>query len=267
MILFIFEGHKSEPKLFEAIQELFFPRETEAFVCTYNSNIYSLYSKLKSYDIFDNVNDSANTVAVLNEILKVRGDETLADISSSDVSEIFLFFDYDFQDSRLTLKENNAHVEEMLNYFNNETETGKLYINYPMVESLRYTKKLPDLNYTNYVVSREDCNHFKNIVHSFSSYSSWDYLLLSKNKNEKMEKREKKRQTALENWNYLIKMNIEKANLICNGIVSMPVYKASIEQSLIYENQLQKYVNTSLCEVAVLNAFPLFLYDYFKVVL
>ncbi len=43
MILFIFEGKKCEPRLIETLKHLFFAKETEPFVCTYNSNIYSLY--------------------------------------------------------------------------------------------------------------------------------------------------------------------------------------------------------------------------------
>lgn len=70
-------------------------------------------------------------------------------------TEIFLFFDYDFQESRLTLEENNRHIGEMLEYFNDETENGKLYINYPMVESVFYTKQLPDKDYQSYYVTRE----------------------------------------------------------------------------------------------------------------
>lgn len=44
----------------------------------------------------------------------------------------------------------------MLEMFSNETEYGKLYINYPMVESICYTKELPDKDYANYTVSREE---------------------------------------------------------------------------------------------------------------
>lgn len=35
----------------------------------------------------------------------------------------------------------------MLDFFSDETENGKLYINYPMIESLKYTKEIPDANY------------------------------------------------------------------------------------------------------------------------
>lgn len=126
MILFIFEGRRCEPRLFETLKHLFFTKETEPFVCTYNSNIYSLYSKLKEYDVFEGVVASGNTVMILNDILQEKGDGTLADVLETDVSEIFLFFDYDFQESRLTLEENNNHIKEMLEYFSDETGNGKL---------------------------------------------------------------------------------------------------------------------------------------------
>lgn len=45
MILFVFEG-KDDKTYFESIKRLFFPKKSETFVCTYNSNIYSLYTKL-----------------------------------------------------------------------------------------------------------------------------------------------------------------------------------------------------------------------------
>ena len=57
---------------------------------------------------------------------------------------LYLFFDYDFQQSRKSLEENNQSVQCLLDYFNDETENGKLYINYPMSESLFYTRQLPN---------------------------------------------------------------------------------------------------------------------------
>ena len=264
MILFIFEGKKCEPRLFETLKHLFFAKEAEPFVCTYNSNIYSLYSKLKGYDVFENVTASGNTVTILNDILQENGDDTLVDILEVNVSEIFLFFDYDFQESRLTLEENNRHIGEMLEYFNDETENGKLYINYPMVESVFYTKQLPDKDYLSYYVTREECHNFKALARDFSFYESFEHLLISGNKNEKEEKKLLKRQTAKENWLHLTDMNIRKANFICMDVAAIPTSKENVAQSTIYENQLAKYVNTQDCRVAVLNSFPIFLYDYFR---
>jgi hypothetical protein len=258
MILFIFEG-KCDSRFFESLKELFFPKETEVFVCTYNSNIYCLYSKLKEYDTFVNVTSSGNTVTILNEILRRKGDDTLAEISDTDISEIYLFFDYDFQESGLTLEENNLHISEMLEYFKEETANGKLYINYPMVESIRYTKELPDKDYLNYEVTREECHGFKTLAAEFSFYNSLDHLLLPNNRNEGSEKKEQKKQ----NWSHLIEMNVVKANFLCSETQAYPQKKSEIKQKRIFDSQLIKYVKTAECKVAVLNSFPLFLYDYF----
>ena len=41
----------------------------------------------------------------------------------------------------------------MLNYFNKSTNNGKLYINYPMVESFKHLKSIPDRDYIDRIVS------------------------------------------------------------------------------------------------------------------
>lgn len=262
MILFVFEGKEREPLLFKTIQQLFFSKETEAFVCTYNSNIYSLYSKLKNYDIFDGVVASGDTVSILNEILESRDDYTLSDIVVSEVSQIYLFFDYDFHDNRLTLDENNRHIKEMLSYFSDETENGKLYINYPMVDSIRYTRELPDPDYLSYTIGREACKCFKRDAAQFSFYPSLDHLLISANPNEKEESKQNRLIKARENWEHLIQMNIRKANYICHDIPLLPESIEDIEQLGIFNAQLTKHVNSDECCVAILNAFPIFIYEY-----
>lgn len=266
MILFVFEGKRSEPKLLEALKELFFPQRTEQFVCIYNSNIYSLYSHLAKLDVFkdENIESSGRTVSILNTILQKKGDNTLANILEADISEIFLFFDYDFHESRLSLEENNKHLNEMLEYFNDETANGKLYINYPMIESIKYHKELPDTNFLNYIIPRIDCKQFKNIAHEFSYYKSLEYILISHNPNESPEKQKQRLDIAMGNWKHLIDMNVSKANYICNSNASYPNRKSDIQQNRIFSNQLLKDVNTEHCCVAILNAFPLFIYDYFN---
>ena len=57
-------------------------------------------------------------------------------------------------------------------------------------------------------------------------------------------------------------MNLCKANLICKNFYNLPESSSDIEQSIIYNNQLSKYVNTKVCEVSILNAFPIFIVDY-----
>lgn len=262
MILFVFEG-KADKTYFEAIKRLFFPAKSETFLCTYNSNIYSLYTKLKSHDALKEMLE-VDTVSVLKEILLEKGDETLKDIREDEVSEIYLFFDYDFQEDSRTLEENNSRLSELLGYFTDETGRGKLYINYPMVESLRYTKELPDNNYWQYTVTRQRCQeeNFKHQVHEFSFYkSNLEYLVLTIKSADDDAKIQQKADTAKTNWLHLVTMNTSKANYICNDKNDLP--DEVNNQQGIFDSQLSKYVNTEECKVAILNAFPIFLFDYF----
>ena len=262
MILFVFEG-KTDKTYFEAIKRLFFPAKSDTFVCTYNSNIYSLYTKLKSHDALKEMLE-VDTVSVLKEILLEKGDETLKDIREDEVSETYLFFDYDLQEDSRTLEENNNRLSELLGYFTNETGRGKLYINYPMVESLRYTKELPDSNYWQYTVTRQKCQEekFKHQVHEFSFYkSNLEYLVLTIKPADDDTKIQQKEYTVKANWLHLVTMNTSKANYICNDRNELP---DEVNNQLdIFNSQLSKYVNTEECKVAILNAFPIFLFDYF----
>jgi hypothetical protein len=262
MILFIFEG-KDDKTYFESIKRLFFPEKSDSFVCTYNSNIYSLYSKLQDHETLHGMLE-VNTVSVFKEILLEKGDETLKDIREDEVSEIYLFFDYDFQEDARTLEENNKRLSELLEYFTDETESGKLYINYPMVESLRYTKELPDNDYWNYSVTRQRCQEekFKHQVHEFSFYgANLEYIILTFKPADDETKKQEKINTVKKNWQHLIVMNVSKSNYICNNKYEIPDEADS--QKDIFENQLSKYVGTEDCKVAILNSFPIFIFDYF----
>ena len=262
MILFIFEG-KDDKTYFESIKRLFFPEKSDdTFVCTYNSNIYSLYSKLKKYDALNGMLE-VNTVSVFRRILIEKGDYTLKDIREDEVSEIYLFFDYDFQENSKTLEENNNRLNEMFDYFFDETGNGKLYINYPMVESLRYTSELPDNEFWSYTVTLLKCQEvkFKHLVHNFSFYKSNEYLVLSVKLADNEARIQQKTNAVIKNWQYLVTMNTGKANYICNGKNELPNNVDS--QKVIFNNQLSKYVATEECRVAILNAFPIFLFEYF----
>ena len=205
-----------------------------------------------------------DTVSVLKEILLEKGDETLKDIREDEVSEIYLFFDYDFQEKARIFEKNNKRLSEMLDFFTDETANGKLYINYPMVESLRYTKELPDSDYWTYTVTRQQCQEvrFKHQVHEFSFYGgNLEYLILTIKPADDEMKIQEKIDGAKTNWKHLVVMNVSKANYICNDKNEVP--DESDSQQAVFSNQLSKYVKTDECKVAILNAFPIFLFDYF----
>lgn len=254
MILFIFEGEDREPHIYETIQRLYFPRNNDNIVCCFGNNIYNLYSELLEYG------EDGDIVALMKERLAEKNDPTLDNIRRTDISEIFLFFDYDFHHSQLTLEEINKRVLEMLQRFDDETNYGKLYINYPMIESIRYTKELPDRSYCQYTVSREDCRDFKQLAHRFSYYTDFNHILF---KRDEISPAKERSMTVKDNWRILIEMNVCKAYWLISDKCAMPASKPDIKQLNIFLSQKSKFVE-KYESVSVLNAFPIFIYEYMK---
>lgn len=253
MILFVFEGDEREPRLYRTLERLYFPRENDNIICSFGNNIYDLYNELQEYD------GGGDIVALMRERLSDRHDSTLDGIRNSDISEIYLFFDYDFQNAQLSLDEINRRVKEMLALFDDETDNGKLYINYPMIESIRYTKELPDKAYAYYTVGREECKEFKRLAREFSAYDSLDHLLFKDGEIPTKDKFLK----VKDNWQYLKQMNVCKANLLTTGQFTMPKEKADIGQLAIFNNQVANHVQPNE-HVAILNSFPIFIFEYMK---
>lgn len=254
MILFIFEGNKREPQLFDSIQRLFFPKSNDVIVCSFGNNIYELYRQLNE------LGGDGDVISILREKYHGEKNNPFEHIeASSDFSEIYLFFDYDFHNENYSLAELNEQLKDMLLVFDNETENGKLYINYPMVESIRYTKQLPDKDYWMYTVSRDNCRNFKRLSGEFSVYGNLDFITVPRHR----EPTDTEIAKAKENWSFLKEQNVCKANYICSGNNCMPDGIDCISQADIFHGQQEKFVNKQIPEVSILNAFPLFLYEYF----
>lgn len=248
-ILFIFEGKKTEQYIMQIIKELYFKDDKYIFV-SYCNNIQSLFNELKMDRYLDLVG-----LLKENETKHPELEKKLEKCNRDEFSQIYLFFDYDIKKTdkhnKDSLETQNEKIKEMLELFDNETEKGKLYINYPMVESIRYFKKeLPDEDYYTYTTNLFIGKEFKRKAHNFSHYKNLDFIT-SKDKNQES------------NWKHIIDLNIKKANHICSDLNELPSKKISINQQEIFKNQLSKYVSKN--EIAILNSFPLFLYEYLPI--
>ena len=265
MILFVFEGKNAEQKIYETIKSLYFAHGNEEVIYIFKSNIYGLYDRIcREYSDFENIVGSTDIISLLRDI---HPDSDLAKLeTTSEIDQTFLFFDYDFQhvfhilerqpdrDIHELIKEDNQKIRAMLQFFNEETEMGKLYINYPMVESLKYTKKMPDKDFHTYQVTLEACHgQFKKMAEDFTDYHSYYGLLI----NDKLDMG-----MLRQNWEHLKNQNITKANFLCYGKVSLSISKEAIGQGYIFDAQTEKYDKDGL--IGILNSFPLFIYDYFK---
>ncbi len=79
-------------------------------------------------------------------------DNELENISKDQIAEIYLFFDYDKHASNSS----DEKIKKMLEVFDNETEKGKLYISYPMIEAIKHIRRELDFKDT---VAKSDSDY------------------------------------------------------------------------------------------------------------
>lgn len=246
MILFVFEGGSAEPKVFDSIGKLFLSGEDFRIVrCGHD--LPTLYSHLKA-----NGDDLFRTLPFKENGIVIPEGKRLDTL----FSQIFLFFDYDFQ-NHMGLEKLNQILEEMLDFFDDETDNGKLYINYPMVESLKYTKDMPDADYYQYIATREECaNHqFKGNAEQFAYASAKGFRFIDLKQTEETD--------VATNWDNLKAQNVAKANYIVLGNNTMPADKDDINQKVLFDAQKSQFVDVNE-SISILNSFPIFIYDYLE---
>lgn len=222
-ILFVMEGAKEEVVV-KSLQENFFVGRT-MITCVFGTVIYALYNEIKqdaSLDVFS--------------ILKKRIRD-LKDYNRDTFSEIYLFFDYDAHASNAS----PVKLEALLKTFDNETENGKLYISYPMLEALKHYN-----NWQDFKDKIAACTpDYKRIVNKECAQKYIDFKIYNK-----------------ETWKALIMAHLCKMNYIVLGLYQYPIKYFS--QLLIFEKQKEKYAITQK-KVGVLSAIPIFLYEYYGI--
>ncbi len=131
---FIVEGDRREPQILENLKRIHFKNSNfKIITIPAGQNIYVLWKKMKEDDF------ETDIIEVLRERNKAI-EHTLEELGREDFSEVYLFFDYDEQQHNLKkdgVQDAETVILQMLQNFDNETENGKLYISYPMVEALK----------------------------------------------------------------------------------------------------------------------------------
>lgn len=125
-VLLVVEGEKAEPRLMKRAFEVYGVNEVDE-IYSYRANIYDLYRTM-----FEGVEDTEDLSLTL--VLREREDNpALRELLDREYSDIILIFDFDPQDHLFSM----TKLEEMIAFFSESTEHGKLYVNYPMVEAYR----------------------------------------------------------------------------------------------------------------------------------
>lgn len=253
--LFVYEGNSAEPTYVDKLEKNFLG-ERIAIKCVYDAEIYQLYRQLKDDDF------AIDVVSILKE-RSPKNAEILKDYNRDSFAYIYLFFDYDGHSTMA----DDSKIKEMLQFFDNETENGMLYISYPMVEAIRHYKDMDSFQNSTAKCKRgksldamkcpykEECETLDECLQEphYKPLSASDNNPQLNNINHYNE----------EVWKTLIKAHVFKMNYLVNDSYSMP---QNIEaQSTIFENQCTKYINHKCPKVAVLSAFPIYVLDYYGV--
>lgn len=227
-ILFVFEGEVTEKQILEGIKHhhLNDLENTVIYGC-YCTDIYSLFSKIEKDEDLD-------LFALIKEHTK---NPHLADVKRDQVSEIFLFFDYDGHAPAAS----DTKIDAMLRFFDEETEHGKLYISYPMVESLKHLKA-PG-HFKDLAVPCKVNIKYKSLAHSQHLPGARDFTKIK-----------------APIWKSILLEHCSKMNYIVHGAFELP--EDYIDQEEIFSAQRSKYINKS-STVSVLSAFPVFICDYY----
>lgn len=158
-ILFICEGEKTEKQFCNFIIDKYFiqHKKQKEFVA-FKTNIYGLYDEISK-------DTGLDIIELIRERAKKKKDMyNYKKILDGGFSEIYLIFDFDFQAPQF----DSCKLNKMIDFFNNETEQGKLYINYPMIESFKHFKSIPDNDYNKYKIKKEDCLKYKEYIGKIS---------------------------------------------------------------------------------------------------
>lgn len=255
-IAFIIEGNKTEPQLIYNIKKYFFKNlDVIPIILPNETNIYTLWEKIKADDeetdiieVVKEVASKSNQKKALKNIDKINT-EDFRKMNRDEFSEVYLFFDYDGHNNNLPKnKDTNEVLRSMLETFNNETENGKMYISYPMVEAIK------DFS-INHIC------HFSNRCFSKISLGK-DY---KRNTANNAMINDFKR-LDIEGWKFILQKYINSCYCLLgiNNTLTKTNFVKEVTPLSIFNQQRHKYINR-YGYVMVLSAFSEFIIDYFRI--
>ena len=238
-IAIISEGEKTEKQIINNLENNFTTFSNKIIFLSYKANIYNLFREIEEDEDIDIISLLKEKQIKANKIRNDVENIDVSNINSDDISQIYLFFDYDGH----TENASDEEIVKMLNKFDNETENGKLYISYPMVEALKHLKK-DKLDINNYLVEAKTRINYKNFVSQNTDYEN--LVNLTKG-----------------NWLFIISENLKRCLFLLEiKNINYEIYSNMINQESIFNKQLNKYISKEE-KVLVLSAFPFFLIEYF----
>lgn len=240
--LLIVEGKREKKILDEVIKE-FLSDSTRILTLPMGGNIYTLKTRLK-------LDERTNLIEALKDYnfdsAFDDAKEQLKDLDSEDISDIYLFFDYDLQQVHGDIKALDEIASDLLRTYSDEFELGKLYINYPAIESVRDWDK-------------ETCDTVSNCIVQYENYKDYPYV---SSRNDELTNISKYTQLSL--WGKWLENFVMRVSCLFDSdtMFGYDEYKRKVTPEEIYKIQSADFLSRK--EFFVLSAIPEFLLDYFR---
>lgn len=222
-ILILVEGERTDVRLMEHLLNIYGIGEKHRIVA-YKTNIYALYNQM-----FRDTDPS--DVDLLQLLREHEHDPSRKKMFDAKYSDILLIFDLDPQDSQFS----SDKIMEMMRYFVESSDMGKLYLNYPMVEAFYHMKSIPDADYYSYCVSMQELREKRYKARVQAENRDHDYTKFAVTKAE---------------CNTVIKTNIEKALRISEVTIPPDIVEPPLPASAdILSAQLDKIHSENMLSV------------------
>lgn len=236
VILCVTEGEKTEVKIIPQLQKHFMTQD-KLEIISFEAEIYQFYRQIKE----EILSKYVDTFAILQE--RHPEHPIFQEYNRSDIAEIYLFFDYDGHATQA----NDQAIIDMLSYFNDETDMGKLYISYPMIEAF----KDPLLNPPSHIPK-------KSLISSGSQYKK---IVNQQQTNQNFHKIGSLQKS---DWEQQLILHLKTGHFITQQLFTLPDYKtvsSTLNQPSIFYHQKTQYIDTTK-EIAILSVIPFFLVEY-----
>ena len=246
--LLITEGTKTEPRFFGRIEELF---GLQLHIVCMSANIFKLYNQMEKAQFDCNVKDLLTECLPSNLDPKTR--QTYLEQLQDKYAYIYFVFDFDIQHheegQETNIEKNCQKIQRMLQELNDETDDtrGKLYINYPMMESYRDIDSFSDPAFAQSSVAVQQLTHYKHLV-SQKQMGNKDITRYTK-----------------ENFVDIFKLNFHKLETIHQTVLhDKKQYQTLTEGSNIYTKIKEKLDKESMVYILNTSIFFLGEFNYFN---
>lgn len=167
---------------------LYFDEEIEVISLPVGRNLYSLWKELQDDEDLDVLG------VLIDQYKKTCGPQKdgknkyrwYEEYSIDSFSEVYLLFDFDYHQRNLPININPIeYIKQLLEFFSNETDKGKLFLSFPMLEAVKdigicetsskndcYISSINNIGYKQLVGSRSKYTQF---VH-FNKSQTWELV-------------------------------------------------------------------------------------------